>query len=159
MGDTLVLPEFLRAGQLEDSFLRRAVREGDPASGWRGDPTMVAVRCAGPAGSPPCCLDRIHIEVYGMDRAGEWYRAAQVRPREEVIRGNEWRHELLVKLREGDWQRGSELAASITARNIANRDRIDAQRQEAVRAAGEKLYWAGRRDLGHHHGGLRKVVY
>lgn len=116
-----------------------AVREGDPATGWRGDPTMDTYM-----GSDG------YVGVYGFDRSGERYLACRVNARNPG-----WRHELLTRLREGDWQRGDQFDR-IDAENRRIQAEKDRAFEEFKEESAERLAAALHKDLGHLHAGTTK---
>lgn len=119
--------------------IARAVALGDATVGWRGDDTMACY--LGHDGT---------VAVYAFDARGERYLAAVV---DTAVAG--WRHELLARLRDGDWQRG-DLFDRIDAANQkldAERDRQLSDRKDEV---AEKLAAALHRDAGHLYAGTTK---
>ena len=121
----------------------RRVREGDPTVGWRGDPTMDVY----------VDNDAAMAYVYGFDIKGLRYRAASI-----STLGEGWRHDLLAKLRDGDWRDPN----SINRADEANR-RLDAERDyrldQVISEVAEKFGWGLRRDVGHHFGGTTKEFF
>lgn len=123
--------------------INERVRRGDPTVGWRGDQTMdVILNTAAEK-----------VEVWGFDRAGNRYIAAS-----ESVHHPGWRHRLLERLRDGDWQRPGRFDEIQRANDRATAAR-QAQVDDRLDEAGEKLHWALRRDVGQHFGGLRKEHY
>ena len=64
-------------------------------------------------------------------------------------------HQLILKLIEGDWQKGRKLLEELQTKNRkAHSDRIAADREKTQEIA-EKLHWAIIKDVGHLEGGSR----
>lgn len=108
------------------------VLDGDSAVGWRGDPCMDV-------------YERRHeIAVYGFDREGNRYLAAVV----DRATDPDWRHTLLRKLRDGDWQDENAIR-----RVIAANDALDRKNEEDLTNArlelAERVAFAIRRDNGY----------
>lgn len=106
------------------------VQRGDPTLGWRGDPAM-DVYAHGNS-----------VAVYGFDRKGERYVAATV---SKVSQG--WRHELLRKLRDGDWQDPHAYDRTVAAQvkdDKARDDRLAERRMELA----ERFAFAAMKDNG-----------
>lgn len=120
----------------------RAVQQGDPATGWRGDPGMDTH-----LGSDG------RVGVYGFDRAGDRYLACLV-----DARNPGWRYELLSRLRDGDWQRADQFDR-VDAHNRQIQAEKDAAFQDQKEETAERLAWALKRDLGHLYSGTSKDVY
>ena len=109
------------------------VRDGDPTVGWRGDPNAVTYFNE----------STNEVEVHLTDLHGHRYVAAAT-----PIIHQGWRHDLLRRLRDGDWQRGAESYERII-RAQHQRDREDAaQMDEMSDELTEKMAWAIRKDLG-----------
>jgi hypothetical protein len=118
------------------------IGEGDPVVGWRGDPTM-----------DPYLMPNGEVHVYGFDAHGERYLAAATDAR---LPG--WQHDLLRRLRDGDWQNGN-AHDRVEALNAAVEKEAQYRADQATEAFSEKLAWATRRDIGAHFGGLTKEFY
>lgn len=118
------------------------VRQGDPVAGWRGDPTMDTY------------LDEEAglALVYGFDRAGNRYIAAST-----PVTGAGWRHELLRKLRDGDWQR-PDTVDRVMKKLEGEQAARDAVVDDALDEKAERLAWALKRDAGYMTG-LSKEFY
>lgn len=116
--------------ELQD--IDRRIKYGDE-SGWRGDPTMGVF------------FNQVkkRFEVWGLDGRGNEYEAAS----SDTLSTN-----LIVKLREGDWQRHDvhQRVLDANAKLASDRQAADS---EARREVGEKLQWAIRRDFATHLGG------
>jgi len=118
------------------------VRDGDPVVGWRGDPTMdtYLIDATG------------EVQVFAFDRSGERYCAASV-----SAHSPGWKHELLSKLRDGDWQSGA-AERWVNERN-AEQDALEREHAGQLEERTDRLAWAVRRDVGTHVDGLSKEFY
>lgn len=121
------------------------VKFGDPVVGWRGDPQADTYLDPNTG----------QVAVYTFDGHGNRYCATVL----DINRAGEgWRHELLRRLRDGDWQRDDvverrmeELMAPVKAKEAAHREKAE--------QAAEKLAWALKRDLGHLYSGTTKEYH
>lgn len=113
------------------------IQRGDE-SGWRGDPSasLMFNPIAG------------RFEVWMVDATGTPYVACS---------HHRCDHTLIVKLIEGDWQKGKELADEITKRNKKIRDAHEQEEQDKRRELADKLHWALVRDIGHLEGSNRRI--
>lgn len=122
------------------------VKHGDPTVGWQGDPTM------------DCYLDEqsAQVVVMGFDSAGNRYPAATV-----SLLDQGWRHQLLTKLRDGDWRtdHGRAQVERMIADNQRIEDEKDARSDELSAEVAEKIAWGLRRDVGVYVDGLSKEFY
>lgn len=76
-------------GRGEDvNDITRSVQDGDATVGWRGDSSMDVYR------------EGSQVHAMGFDARGTRYIAATVQ-----LADSDWRRTLLIKLRDGDWQR------------------------------------------------------
>jgi hypothetical protein len=114
----------------------RRIREGDE-SGWRGDPNASIMF------NP---VTR-HFEVWLVDDKNIPYIACS---------SERCDHSLIVKLIEGDWQKGKKLLEEIQKKNrLAHEAKLSMDRDRAEEIA-DKMHWAIIRDLGHLEGGTRR---
>jgi len=114
----------------------RRIREGDE-SGWRGDPNASIMF------NP---VTR-HFEVWLVDDKNISYIACS---------SDRCDHSLIVKLIEGDWQKGKKLIEEIQKKNrLAHEAKLSMDRDRAEEIA-DKMHWAIIRDLGHLEGGTRR---
>jgi hypothetical protein len=114
----------------------RRIREGDE-SGWRGDPNASIMF------NP---VTR-HFEVWLVDDKNIPYIACS---------SDRCDHSLIVKLIEGDWQKGKKLIEEIQKKNrLAHEAKLSMDRDRAEEIA-DKMHWAIIRDLGHLEGGTRR---
>lgn len=117
--------------------IARRIREGDE-SGWRGDPTASIL-------FNPLTQ---HFEVWLIDDHNTPYIACS---------SPKCDHSLIVKLIEGDWQKGKKLLEEIQKKNQAAHDaRLSADRDRAEEIA-DKMHHAIIKDLGHHLGGTKRM--
>ena len=122
----------------------RLVQGGDAITGWRGDPTMDVY----------VWPDVGQVAIYGFDRAGERYLAAA-----ESLSNPGWRHDLLRRLRDGDYQRGRDVLADIDKKNEAARAATDKRWDEFAEENAEKIAWGLRRDVGVHVDGMSRDIF
>lgn len=116
--------------------ISRRIREGDE-SGWRGDPTASVM-------FNPLTQQ---FEVWLIDDHNTPYIACS---------GPRCDHSLIVKLIEGDWQKGKKLLEEIQKKNRqAQEARLTADRDRAEEIA-DKMHFAIIKDLGHLEGGTRR---
>lgn len=120
------------------------VQGGDALIGWRGDPTMDVY----------VWPEYGTVAVYGFDRGGVRYLAAQ-----ESLSNPGWRHDLLRRLRDGDYQRGDDVFADIEKKNAAAHKAADDKWDEFADEQAEKLAWALRRDVGVYVDGRSRDFY
>jgi len=114
----------------------RRIREGDE-SGWRGDPNASIMF------NP---VTR-HFEVWLVDDKNIPYIACS---------SDRCDHSLIVKLIEGDRQKGKKLIEEIQKKNrLAHEAKLSMDRDRAEEIA-DKMHWAIIRDLGHLEGGTRR---
>ena len=115
--------------------LDRQAKYGDPVSGWRGDEQMFV--CLAPQATGPDV-----VEVWGLDSMGREYPAAST----PATSG--WRHRLLAKLVDGDWQkRAGDLVEETMKNNAKIRADQEAAHAEYVREEfAPKLLWALQKD-------------
>jgi hypothetical protein len=91
-------------------------------------------------------------EVWAFDASGQRYKAVVQSCFEPG-----WKHTLLRKLRDGDWQTDA-VGRWLAEQEAAEEARAKAQ-YEAMEALAEKAGWAMRRDIGAHVGGLTREFY
>ena len=120
------------------------VRDGDPVIGWRGDAGMDTYLFG----------EHRRCEVWAFDAHGTRYCAASVN-----VGVPGWQHQLLRKLRDGDWHRGPTVFDEIDRRNDARERSRDAAAAAAGEERAEKLAWALKRDIGHLVSGTRRFFY
>jgi hypothetical protein len=130
----LILP-----GQYDN--IARSVQEGDPVVGWRGDPTMDVM------------MWHNEVHVYAFDREGTRYLAAATDAR---LPG--WQHDLLRRLRDGDWQT-SNAYDRVAALNAELERERESKLEDRKNEVAEKLARATRRDLGHLYSGTTKEFH
>lgn len=87
--------------------------------------------------------DRNEVAVYGFDRAGQRYLAAV-----ESLSNPGWRHDLIRRLRDGDWQRGAAVIEDMEKRNAKIQRELDHEWDEFAEEQAEKLAWSLRKDIG-----------
>lgn len=116
--------------------IARRVREGDE-SGWRGDPTASIM-------FNPLTQ---HFEVWLVDAMNQPYIACSS-PRCD--------HTLIMKLIEGDWQKGKRILEDIQKKNKAAHDAQVAGDREKAEEIADKIHWAIIKDLGHLEGGNKR---
>lgn len=109
--------------------ITRSVQDGDATVGWRGDSTMDVFR----EGS---C-----VYVAGFDAKGERYIAARTH-----MARDDWRRDLLERLRDGDWQNEISLAQVIKEKNEAHRAEKNRQVSDKIAEIADKYVSAVRRD-------------
>lgn len=117
--------------------IARRIREGDE-SGWRGDPTASIM-------FNPLTQ---HFEVWLIDDQNTPYIACS---------GPKCDHSLIVKLIEGDWQKGKRLLEEIQKKNRAARDAEDAKQREKAEEIADKMHFAILKDLGHLEGQTKRL--
>jgi hypothetical protein len=83
------------------------------------------------------------VAVYGFDAHRQRYLVTTVGTWDPG-----WRHDLLKRLRDGDWQNPNAYQRIVDA-GVAHETQRDALLAERAGAAAEKLAWAIRRDAGH----------
>jgi len=116
--------------------IARRIREGDE-SGWRGDPTASIM--FNPITN--------HFEVWMVDGLNQPYIACS---------SSRCDHSLIVKLIEGDWQKGKRLHEDLMKKNRAIKDAHETAEKEKRLELADKLHWALIKDLGHLDGGNRR---
>lgn len=83
------------------------------------------------------------VQVFGFDGHGIRYMVTEV-----AIDGNPgWRHEVLARLRDGDYRRGEEFMRRWEKEREAKERDVARQRADLVGAMAEHAEWAIRRDL------------
>lgn len=112
------------------------IQRGDE-SGWRGDPSASLMF------NP--LINR--FEVWMVDALGTPYVAAS---------HDRCDHTLIVKLIEGDWQKGKKLAEDMMKKNRAIHDAQQQAEKDKRQELADKLHWAIVKDLGHLDGGNRR---
>lgn len=116
--------------------IARRIREGDE-SGWRGDPTASVM-------FNPLTQ---HFEVWMVDALNRPYIACS---------SSRCDHSLIIKLIEGDWQKGRKLLEDIQKKGqAAHNAKVQAERDKVEEMA-DKIHWAIVRDVGHLEGGTRR---
>lgn len=113
----------------------RRIAQGDEL--WRGDPSM------GLFWNP---VEQM-FEVWGEDIAGTPYLAAAHTHADA---------RLVMKLVEGDWQKGLAKLNALQAAEVARKADEERRVQDQNEELADKLHWALRRDIGHMEGGLTK---
>lgn len=116
--------------------IARRIREGDE-SGWRGDPTASIL-------FNPLTQ---HFEVWLIDDHNTPYIACS---------SSKCDHSLIVKLIEGDWQKGKRLLEEIQKKNQQARAAEDTARRDQAAEIADKMHHAILKDLGHLEGGTRR---
>lgn len=116
--------------------IARRVREGDE-SGWRGDPTASIL-------FNPMTQ---HFEVWMIDAQNTPYIACS---------GPRCDHSLIVKLIEGDWQKGRRLLEEIQKKNRDAREAENLALRDKAEEIADKMHFAILKDLGHLEGGTRR---
>lgn len=113
------------------------IQRGDE-SGWRGDPSasLMFNPMAG------------RFEVWMVDATGTPYVACS---------HTRCDHTLIVKLIEGDWQKGKALHEDLMKRNRKVRDAHETTEKEKRLELADKLHWALVRDMGHLEGSNRRI--
>lgn len=114
------------------------IQKGDE-SGWRGDPT--ASLMFNPV------IGR--FEVWMIDATGTPYVACSHHRAD---------HTLIVKLIEGDWQKGKALHEDLMKKNKAVRDAHETVEKEKRLELADKLHWALIKDVGHLGGSNKRVI-
>jgi hypothetical protein len=112
------------------------IRKGDE-SGWRGDPTASIL-------FNPLTQ---HFEVWLIDGQNTPYIACSS-PRCD--------HSLIVKLIEGDWQKGHRLIEDIQKKNRAARAAEDQAQRDKAEELADKMHFAIIKDIGHLEGGTKR---
>jgi hypothetical protein len=113
------------------------IQRGDE-SGWRGDPS--ASLMFNPVAN--------RFEVWMVDAIGTPYVACS---------HDRCDHTLIVKLIEGDWQKGKALHDDLMKKNRAVRDAHETAEREKRLELADKLHWALVRDVGHLEGSNRRI--
>ena len=113
------------------------IQKGDE-SGWRGDPS--ASLMFNPIAQ--------RFEVWMIDATGTPYIACS---------HTRCDHTLIVKLIEGDWMKGKQLAEDINKRNRAIKQAHETAEQDKRLELADKLHWALIRDIGHMEGSNRRI--
>lgn len=130
----LILPDhyhYVRPiGRGEDiADITRSVQDGDPTVGWRGDAAMDVYR----EGS---C-----VYVAGFDAKGERYIAARTH-----MARDDWRRDLLERLRDGDWQNEANFAEVTRKKNEKVLAERDSKHRDKIAEIADKYVSAVARD-------------
>lgn len=112
------------------------IRKGDE-SGWRGDPSASVM-------FNPMTQQ---FEVWLVDDQNTPYIACS---------GPRCDHSLIVKLIEGDWQKGKRLLEEIQKKNREARDREMSLQRDMSEELADKMHYAIIKDMGHLEGGTRR---
>jgi hypothetical protein len=131
-------PEYTQFAEITSDVydIARRIREGDE-SGWRGDPSASLMH------NPFSNM----FEVWMIDGMNTPYIAAT---------SHRCDHSLLLKLIEGDWQKGKQLLEAIQKKNHdIHQAKIDAEEDKRLEIA-DKIHWALMKDIGHHEGGTHR---
>jgi hypothetical protein len=131
-------PEYTQFAEITTDVydIATRIREGDE-SGWRGDPSASLMH--NPFTNK--------FEVWMVDGMNVPYIAAT---------SDKCDHSLILKLIEGDWQKGRNLLEEIQKKNRkARQDQLDAE-EDKRREIADKLHWAITKDVGHLEGGNRR---
>lgn len=120
------------------------IKHGDASIGWRGDPSMDCYYNT----------DTETVQVFGWDGRGDQYIAAEVIPAYD----QGWRHTLLKKLKDGDWQDPGLVQRRMDWMAEPQRAK-EAKLEEWQAEHAERMAWALRKDLGHMYGGLTKEIH
>jgi hypothetical protein len=121
-------PEYTQFAEITTDVydIATRIREGDE-SGWRGDPSASLMH--NPFTNK--------FEVWMVDGMNVPYIAAT---------SDKCDHSLILKLIEGDWQKGRQLLEAIQKKN----------REDKRREIADKLHWAIIKDVGHLEGGTHR---
>lgn len=118
------------------------VHQGDPTVGWRGDPSVDVYTD-----------DQSQTAAaYGFDRSGHRYLMCVVNI------GPGWQHEMLRRLRDGDWQNDDQYERIVRANRQVD-EANDYAREQRIGEASEHAAFTLKRLLGSDIGGLSKWVY
>lgn len=131
-------PEYTQFAEITSDVydIARRIREGDE-SGWRGDPSASLMH--NPFSN--------QFEVWMVDGMNQPYIAAT---------STKCDHSLLIKLTEGDWQKGKQLLEAMQKKNRdIHQSKIDAEEDTRMEIA-DKLHWALMKDVGHLEGGTHR---
>lgn len=112
------------------------IRKGDE-SGWRGDPSASVM-------FNPLTQQ---FEVWLVDEHQTPYIACS---------GPRCDHSLIVKLIEGDWQKGKKLLEEIQKKNREARSKEMSLQRDMSEELADKMHYAIMKDLGHMEGGTRR---
>jgi len=131
------LPEYTQFAEITTDVydIARRVREGDE-SGWRGDPSASLMH--NPFTNK--------FEVWLVDGMNVPYIAAT---------SDKCDHTLIMKLIEGDWQKGKLLEELQKKNRAARQAQIDGEQDRRMEIA-DKLHWALLKDVGHLEGGTHR---
>lgn len=143
-------PEFINGRQVwheghDLHDLADRIKNGDPAQGWEGDERLTLARFVDPK------TGTVTWELWRLD--GSTYNLVAKLP------GTGDPYSVIPNLVQRDQRKGFDVKAAVDKQNSqvdAGRARRDA---EINGARSERLAWALRRDIGHHYGGLRKVIH
>lgn len=94
------------------------------------------------------------VEVVALDGHGSQYVAATV---STAFPG--WQHDLLRRLRDGDWQNDEPIINKVTDANARRQAAAAAERREQRLEMADRLHFAILRRNGAHLGGLTRRVY
>lgn len=131
-------PEYTQFAEVTSDVydIARRIREGDE-SGWRGDPSAALMFNQWTN----------KFEVWMEDGMKQPYIAAT---------SDRCDHSLILKLIEGDWQKGRRLLEELQKKNrAAHQAQLDAD-EDKRREMADKLHWAIIKDVGHLEGGNRR---
>jgi hypothetical protein len=117
--------------------IARRVREGDE-SGWRGDPNASLM-------FNPLTQQ---FEVWMVDGLNQPYIACS---------SSRCDHSLILKLIEGDWQKGHKLLEDIQKKNHAAQQAKEDAKRDKTQELADKLHWALIKDIGHLEGGTKRM--
>lgn len=129
--------------------IERRIKEGDPAIGWVGDPSMGLFVDVEEYVGGIINLQYGWFEVWGIDAAGEPYLAWT---------GPQLDQRVLESLRDGHWSNGN-AADRVIKTNLdrqAAKAKVEKDRREETL---DKLHFALRQGAGAHYGGLTKRFY
>lgn len=131
----LILPSSYQCrsviGRGEDvNDITRSVQDGDMTVGWRGDPQMDVYR------------EGSEVKVYSFDAQGDRYIAATVN-----MVDSDWRRTLLLKLRDGDWQR-DDFLTNLNEKNAAIQRDADRQANDKIEELADRYVSAKLREQG-----------
>jgi hypothetical protein len=117
--------------------IARRIREGDE-SGWRGDPNASLMF------NP----QTQQFEVWMVDGLNQPYIACS---------SSRCDHSLIVKLIEGDWQKGRRLLDDIQKKNRTAQAAKEQAQHDQHQELADKLHWALIKDIGHLEGGTKRM--
>lgn len=131
-------PEYTQFAEITSDVydIATRIREGDE-SGWRGDPSA----------SLMFNQWTNKFEVWMEDGMRQPYIAAT---------SDRCDHSLILKLIEGDWQKGRRLLDEIQNKNRAAHSARVLEEEDKRLEIADKLHWAIIKDVGHLNGGNRR---